>query len=113
YGVWRYDPNELADELGVDVEDIDIYDMMYAYDSNENFPSGKDIYLPQWLYEMYISPDSNLPELCPYEDAEPICAAINSCLTDESSDWKLDCEIPCILMKDNGQIVKTWIAQKG
>ena len=113
YGVCKYDPYTLADELGVDVEDIDIYDMSYAYDSNENFPSGRDVYLPKYLYNLYTSPDSNIAELCPDEDSEPIRAAIDCCLTDKSPAWSLDCEIPCILMKDNGQIVKTWIAQKG
>ena len=114
YGVYRYDPNELADELGVDVEDIEIYDMAYDYDSNENFPSGEDIYLPQWLYELHMSPDSNIAELCPYADSEPINAAINACMIGNlGNDWVFDEEIPCILMKDNGQIVKTWIAQKG
>ena len=112
YGVYRYDPNTLADELGVDVEDLDIYEMSYQYDSNANFPSGRDVYLPKKLYDLYTSPDSNISEICPDEDSEPIRAAIDCCLTDKSPDWSLDCEIPCILMKDNGQIVKTWIAQK-
>lgn len=113
YGVWRHDPHELADELGVDIEDIEVFYMDYSIDSVENYPSGKNIYLPQWLYELYTSPDSNIAELCPYEDAEPIRAAISCCLTDQSSDWLLDEEVPCILRKANGQNATTWLASKG
>ncbi|MDE6669579.1 MAG: hypothetical protein K2K26_07840 [Muribaculaceae bacterium] len=111
YGVCRYDPNILAEELGVSAEDIEVYDMGYSYDSVKNYPSGKNIYLPQWLYELYTSLDSNLPELCPDSDSEPINAAIDCCLTGSTSDWSLDQEVPCFLLKSNGEIAKTWMAK--
>ena len=111
YGVYRYDPNELADELGVSVEDIELFDMSYDYDCVENYPSGKNIYLPKWLYELYTSPDSNIAELCPDEDSEPIRAAINCCLTNYSSDWVFDKEVPCMVVKSNGSIGRTWFAK--
>lgn len=113
YGVCRYDPHELADELGVDLEDIEVYDMDYSYDSVENYPSGKNIYLPQWLYELYTSPESNIAELCPDGDSEPINAAIDCCLTNESIGWSLNQEVPCILRKANGSHERVWFAQKG
>ncbi|MCH5231444.1 MAG: hypothetical protein J1F43_06575 [Muribaculaceae bacterium] len=113
YGVWRYDPNELADELGVDVEDIDIYGMSYDYDSNENFPSGKDIYIPKWLYELQMSLDSNIAELCPDSDSEPINAAINACMEGNlGNDWVFDKAVPCILMDKDGEILASWTAEK-
>lgn len=111
YGVCNYDPNMLADELGVSVEDIELFDMGYSYDCVENYPSGKNIYLPKWLYELYTSPDSNLGELCPDEDSEPIRAAINCCLTNYSSDWVFDKKVPCMIVKSNGSIGRTWFAK--
>lgn len=111
YGVCRHNPNELADELGVSPEDIELFDMGYDYDCVENYPSGKNIYLPKWLYELYTSPDSNLAELCPDEDSEPIRAAIDCCLTDYSSDWVFDQEVPCMIVKSNGNTDRCWFAK--
>ena len=112
YGVWRYPIEDLANELNIDIEDIEVYDMGYGYNSVTNYPSEENIYLPEWLYGLYTSPDSNLAELCPDEDSEPIKAAINCCLTDKTPDWTLDKEVPCILIDSEGNSLKKWFAAR-
>lgn len=111
YGVWRFDPNSISEFLHVPTEDIEVFDMGYDYDSVENYPSGKNIYLPKWLYEMYTSADSHLPELCPDTDSEPINAAIDWC-TNNYPSWSLEEEVPCILLKKNGDVAASWFAKK-
>lgn len=104
YGVYRWNPYDLAEELGVSADDIEIFDMYTGYDKYTNYPNENvDIFLPGWLYEL-------CNEGFEYIDEDPIPQAIDCYRNKYSFNWSYRA-VRCVLLDKERKQVAEWYLQ--